>query len=601
MQAAAIRTAIVGGEAITVAHLKTLEERCPGIRVFNEYGPTEATIGAVAGYVSADDIHIGKPYANTRVYVLDATLQPCPLGVVGELYIAGIGLARGYWNRPALTAERFIANPFALEPGERLYRTGDLASWRDDGNLLFHGRADQQVKIQGYRIEPGEIEATLLREPEIDQAAVIAREDRLGEKRLIAYVVAHKDEQGQRATIDPSELRQHLTTHLPEYMVPSAFAALDALPLTPNGKLDRKALPALDDCGFLAAYVAPRTPEETLLCDLVAQLLGRDRVGLADDFFRLGGHSLLAARLAAQIRARLDRELPIRTIFEHPILGDLARQIGLVTDSTTAFNVLLPIRKTGSLPPLFCMHPVGGLCWPYANLVRHTSAEQPIYGIQARGFADDLNLPAAVEDVISESIEQIRSVRPRGPYKLLGWSFGGILAHMVASRLQAEGEIVERLILFDSYPPSVRLSNEIERRRLADGVWRDLAMGTDLTLPADMQGSAVDAETIFTLAREQSHILGSLPFQQLERMGAIMANNSAIMSRDTPPVTLGRFHGDILLYVVTRRAPDFNFQLMNPQAWEPYCTGAVRTIAIDSTHNRMLSPDALKQMGILPL
>ena len=194
----AIATAIVGGEALTAAQVETLEERCPGIRVFNEYGPTETTIGAVGGYVDGQDIHIGTPYANTRVYVLDADLEPCPLGVTGELYIAGVGLARGYWSRPGLTAERFVANPFALAPGERLYRTGDLASWRADGNLLFHGRADQQLKIRGFRIEPGEIEAALLSEPGIAQAAVIAREDTRGDKRLVAYLVPGKDEQDSR-------------------------------------------------------------------------------------------------------------------------------------------------------------------------------------------------------------------------------------------------------------------------------------------------------------------------------------------------------------------------------------------------------------------
>ena len=277
--------------------------------------------------MSGDDIHIGRPYANTRVYVLDADLQPCPMGVVGELYIAGVGLARGYWNRPALTAERFIANPFAVDPGERLYRTGDLASWREDGNLLFHGRADQQVKIRGFRIEPGEIEAALLREPQIAQAAVIAREDTAGDKRLVAYLVAGKDEQGQPTAIDLRELRQHLAARLPEYMVPAAFVVLEALPLTPNGKLDRRALPAPDGSGLAAGYVAPSTPEEILLCELVAELLGLERVGLADNFFHLGGHSLLATRLAAQIRSRLDRELPIRTIFDSPVLGDLARAL----------------------------------------------------------------------------------------------------------------------------------------------------------------------------------------------------------------------------------------------------------------------------------
>ena len=235
-----LETAIVGGEALTAAHVKTLKAHGPALRVFNEYGPTETTIGAIAGTVDDNDIHIGTPYANTRVYVLDGSLQPCPVGVVGELYIAGAGLARGYWNRPGLTAERFVANPFAVEPGERLYRSGDLAAWRADGTLLFHGRADQQVKIRGFRIEPGEIEAALTRAPVIAQAAVIAREDTAGDPRLVAYLVAHTDTQGQPQPIDLQNLRQRLAAQLPDYMVPAAFVVLEALPLTPNGKLDRQ-------------------------------------------------------------------------------------------------------------------------------------------------------------------------------------------------------------------------------------------------------------------------------------------------------------------------------------------------------------------------
>ncbi len=324
----AISTAIVGGEALTTAHVKTLQQHCPAIRVFNEYGPTETTIGAIAGYVSSDDIHIGRPYANTRTYVLDASLQPCPIGVVGELYIAGVGLARGYWNRPALTAERFVANPLALEPGERLYRTGDLASWREDGNLLFHGRADQQVKIRGFRIEPGEVEAALLREPEIVQAAVIAREDSVGDARLVAYLVPGVDEHGQPAAIDLRDAalpprRAIAGTHAAGSLRAARRAAAHA-------QRQARSQGAARTRGLWLGgrlHRAAARPKRSLLCDLVAELLGVERVGLADNFFHLGGHSLLATRLAAQIRSRLQRDLPIRTIFDAPVLGDLARAL----------------------------------------------------------------------------------------------------------------------------------------------------------------------------------------------------------------------------------------------------------------------------------
>ncbi len=321
--ATSLQAIIIAGESCSADIATRWAAR---FRVINAYGPTEATVCATMTTplnIEGNTPPIGAPIANTRVYVLDADLQPCPMDVVGELYIAGVGLARGYWNRPALTAARFIANPFALDPGERLYRTGDLASWRDDGNLIFHGRADQQVKIRGFRIEPGEIEAALLGEPSITQAAVIAREDTAGDKRLVAYLVAGKDEQGQHTAIDLRGLRQHLAERLPEYMVPAAFVVLDALPLTPNGKLDRKALPALDGSGLAAGYVAPNTPEEIVLCELVAELLDLERVGLGDNFFHLGGDSISSIRLVSSARER-GLSITPRDVFLHPVLGDLA-------------------------------------------------------------------------------------------------------------------------------------------------------------------------------------------------------------------------------------------------------------------------------------
>jgi thioesterase domain-containing protein len=432
--------------------------------------------------------------------------------------------------------------------------------------------------------------------PGITQAAVIAREDTAGDRRLVAYVVPSTDTQGAPASIDLPAVRQRLSAALPDYMVPAAFVVLEALPLTPNGKLDRPGLPAPEGTGLAADYVAPTTPEEVLLCDLVAELLGLPRVGLADNFFRLGGHSLMAARLAARVLTRLGHELPIRTIFEYPILRDLASQIGIVTDRTTVFDVLLPIRTTGSLPPLFCLHPVGGLCWSYTNLLRHTDEEQPIYGIQARGFSDDRRLPETFDELIAESLAQIRHVRAHGPYRLLGWSFGGILAHVLATRLQAEGERVDRLVLFDSYPPVKRPPDPARREPEPRGIWHDLAMATDLTIPSEPADLVLDADTIHALARAQSHILGSLPLHQLEQVAAVMANNSRFM----PTLKIEPFDGDILLYVVTRRHPDFDSKSMNPTAWVPYCHGTIRTIAIDATHNKMLMPEALKQIGRLP-
>ncbi len=592
---------LFGGEAVVPRRVAMILAASPPGRVLHVYGPTETTTFATwhpveAVAADAATIPIGTPLANTRVYVLDADLQPCPAGVVGELYIAGAGLARGYRNRPGLTAERFVANPFAITPGERLYRTGDRAAWRTDGKLDFHGRTDFQLKLRGFRIEPGEIEAALTRAPAIAQAAVIARTDGAGDPRLVAYLVPRQPAPQQPDALDLQALRQHLATQLPDYMIPAAFVVLAALPLTPNGKLDRAALPAPEGSGLATDYVAPTTPEETLLCDLVADLLGLDRVGLADNFFHLGGHSLLATRLAARVRARLGRELPLHTVYQFPVLGELARQIGLVTDSRMAFDVLLPIRTQGTLPPLFCLHPGTGLCWPYTSLLRHTAAEQPIYGIQARGFAGARDLPGSLEEIAAEGLEKIRAVRARGPCRLLGWSFGGIIAHMIATRLQSEGETggpVDHLILFDAYPPAPRADGQAPGIPGRDEIWREIARGTSLDIPPEVNNRALNAETIVSLARGQSHILGTFPLQQLEQLAAVMANNARLF----PTARLDTFDGDITLFVARRQTPGLERMAISPDAWRPFCTGSIRTIGIDAEHHQMLSSAALGKTG----
>ena len=530
---------------------------------------------------------IGKPVPDSRAYVLDDDLRLCPVGVIGELYIAGAGLSRGYWNRPGLTAERFVANPYAQQPGERLYRTGDLAAWRDDGSLLFHGRADRQLKLRGFRIEPGEIEAALLERPEIGQASVIAREDPAGEPRLVAYLVPA----APQTRINTEGLRESLTQRLPAYMIPAAFVQLDSLPQTANNKLDSRALLAIEDAGVTTTFVALTTPEEILLCELVAKLLGLKRVGLADHFFHLGGHSLLAVRLAAQVRHRLGRELPVHAVFDHPVLGELARCIGLAAGTTAAFDILLPLRREGLLPPLFCLHPGSGLCWPYASLLQRVDPEQPVYGIQARGFADDRTLPMTLGEIVADSLAVIRRVQLSGPYRLAGWSFGGIVAHLIATQLQTAGEQVEQLLLFDSYPATGGTAPERTTAPGVDETWREIALGTNLAVTAD-PSVALDAGRIQSLAREQSHLLGSFTIQHLERLAAVMANNARLV----PTATLDRFSGDLTLFVAARPTPGLDRTGARPEAWQPFCTGAIIVREIAAEHHQMLSPEAVIQM-----
>ena len=340
------RALMTGGEAAVPADMAFWQQRFPGVRVINHFGPTETTVGCATYELPQDirarhSIPIGRPIWNTQLYVLDESLQPVPTGVPGELYIAGAGLARGYLNRPSSSAERFVANPFGT-PGTRLYRTGDLVRWLPEGVLDYLGRTDSQVKIRGFRIELGEIEAVLLQQPGIAQAVVLAREDSSATLQLVGYLVPAAESSGARtagvpstaldggplrSTIDSTHLRQTLATQLPEHMVPAAFVVLPSLPLTANGKLDRKALPAPDFSS--RSLRAPRTPQEEILANLFAEVLGLERVGIDDSFFDLGGHSLLITRLVSRIRSTLSVELPIRAPFEAPTVAELAQKVSL--------------------------------------------------------------------------------------------------------------------------------------------------------------------------------------------------------------------------------------------------------------------------------
>ena len=445
---------VVGGEALTWEQLAFWHERAPGTRLINEYGPTETVVGCAIhevpeGASGSGPVPIGRPIANARLDLLDRGLSPVPPSAVGEIFIGGAGVARGYLGRPDVTAERFVPDPFSGEPGARLYRTGDLASHLPDGSLEFLGRSDEQVKIRGYRIEPGEVEAALAAHPAVRQAAVAARRGADGELRLVAWVVPEGD-------LEEAALREGLLRRLPDSMLPSAFVFLDALPLSAHGKVDRRALPdpAPSARRAGAPAVSPRDETEHRLAALWEDLLGVSPLGVNDDFFALGGHSLLAVRLTARIERSLGVRLPISALVEAPTIERLAAR--LRGGSPRRRSPLVTLQPQGAGRPLFLVHPIGGDVVCYAELARRLGMERPLYGLQAVPDGET----ASLDSLASRYLEAVREVQKDGPYLLGGWSFGGTIAYEMARQLEAGGERVALLALVDVGPPERSGSDE---------------------------------------------------------------------------------------------------------------------------------------------
>ncbi|WP_301542273.1 non-ribosomal peptide synthetase [Pyxidicoccus fallax] len=485
-----VKQLLTGGDVVSAPHVRRVLEELR-IPVTACYGPTESTL--FASYHRMTDVAhvgssvpIGKPIGNTRVYVLDASGQPVPVGVTGELFIGGDGIARGYVEQPALTAERFVPDAFSGIPGARLYRTGDLVRWRKDGVLEFLGRADAQVKIRGFRIELAEVEAALLAHSEVAEALALVREDVPGDKRLVAYVVPSSKAEPS-SPLDTVQLRAFLARRLPEYMLPSAVVVLDAFPLTSNAKVDRKALPA-PEASSAHAHVAPRTPTEQSLATLWAEVLHVEEVGVTDDFFALGGHSLLAVRLMARLRQLTGLTVPLATLFQAPTVERLARwveQHGHGVQQATP-NLVRLDRGTSTQSPFFLVHGGGGGVLGYADLVRQLGGSWPVYGLSASGLEGGELPPASVEALARDYLAQVRAVQPHGPYRLGGWSFGGLVAYEMARLLQAHGERVDVLALFDTPAPTAHVRPEPDTLTLLAGFaqvlglpWRSLGVDVE--------------------------------------------------------------------------------------------------------------------------
>ncbi|MBT2406682.1 MULTISPECIES: amino acid adenylation domain-containing protein [unclassified Streptomyces] len=567
-----------GGDVASPSALQRVLEHCPDTVLVHSYGPTETTFAShqqrfPIGQRTVHGVYLGSALDNTRVYVLDARLRPVPVGVAGEMYIAGTQVARGYIGRPGLTAERFVADPFGADGG-RMYRTGDLVHWTPEGELRFIGRADGQIKLRGFRIEPGEIEETLARHPGVGQVAVVVFEDGPGGKRLVAYAVPRAGH-----TLTDTGLLRWAAGELPEHMVPSAAVVLDAIPLTVNGKPDRKALPAPAMTARPAGRAA-RTPREEVLCGLFSEVLGVQGVGIDDNFFSLGGHSLLGVRLVSRMRQVLGLERGVRDLFRTPTVA------GLLGDEPTGFDpmgVLLPLNARGARAPLFCIHPGTGVGWPYAGLAQHLGPDQPLYAVQARALSELGHSPGTVEEMVADYLPLIREIQPHGPYRFLGWSFGGTVAHALAVRLAELGERTALLAMMDVH----LLPTEPERRRMTPAQKRDMLVGDATDEPED---APFDVDALIGLVRLKDPVLGAFTDEEIRSVIGASINHAEIMNLYAPrPVAT-----DMLFLAAIE---DGETENTLAQHWIPYVEGRVENHVIGVPHTRMGEPEPLALIG----
>jgi aspartate racemase len=457
---ASLKTTVVGGEKVVYETYLAWKELVGGkVKWINDYGLTETTITATMfspheeWQSSAQVVPIGRPIDNVEIYILDALRQSVPPGVYGELYVGGAGVARGYWNLPELTQQRFVPHPFSSQTEAKLYRTGDMARFLPDGNVEFLGRMDYQVKIRGYRVELGEIEAVLEKYEAVRRAVVVPRPTPRGGLQLVAYIVAGGPPPGY------GELKAFLKTRVPDYMVPAHFVPIDEVPLTVHGKVDIHALPAVEGHALVnREYVAPESVAEKIAVSLWEQVLGDTGIGLQDDFFDRGGNSLLATQLISHAKALFQCDIPLKTLFEYPMLREWVEQIERLQmegetarESGEASQCLVKIRQHGDRVPLIFVHPVGGTITCYFPLVRKLREDQPFYALQAQGMFVDVSTLDTVEKMADYYLTELLAFQPHGPYRLGGWSMGGFIAYEMARRLQAAGHHIQQLVLIDCH------------------------------------------------------------------------------------------------------------------------------------------------------
>jgi aspartate racemase len=596
-----LKVVIVAGEACPPELPGEHGRKLPSVRLYNEYGPTEYTVWSTVyrldGKPRKDAVPIGRPIANTQTYILDAHHQPVPIGVPGELYLGGEGLARGYLNQPDLSAEKFIPNPFDRERSPRLYRTGDRARYLPDGNIAYLGRADSQVKLRGFRIELGDIEAVLATHPAVIESVAAAPEGIHGVKRLVVYVTCRIDSSA-------SELRTFLKARIPEYMVPSAFVFLESFPRTPSGKIDRGALPApnLLPTEVGAEFACPKNPVQTHLAKIWEEMLGLHPIDIKSNFFELGGDSLSAALVCLKIEQQLGRFLPLSALVQAPTIEQLAAQLDRVAE-VRAWSSLVAIQPHGSAPPLYLVHGVGGNIVGYAALARHLGPDQPVYGLQSWGLSGRHTPHARIEEMATHYLAEISALQPQGPYFLGGLSFGGLVAFEMAQQLHAQGRPVGLVALLDTWfegkldclTRSEALARRLRlmQRRLGGHVhhirelhWSDF--GTYFREKGNILKTRLGSRLWQTVYRQQDSRGASIS----ESLQNVREANLLATKRYQPKIYPGRL-------TLFRAGPPVTEELRwNPwTAWRCLAVGGVTLHFVPGDHNSMVREPHVKVLA----
>ncbi len=604
------RFLVFGGESLNWGMVNAVRELGGDCAILNHYGPTETTIGVLVneleeqagGREPGEKVPLGRPLANTEVYILDRSEQLVPVGVVGELYIGGEGLAQGYLNRADMTAEMFLAHPLSRQGGRRLYRTGDRVRYLPDGMIEYVGRNDQQIKLRGNRIELGEIETVVEQHRQVQRCVVVVQTDALGGQRLVGYVV------GKDVMPSSQELRSYLQGRLPEFMIPSQFVSVQQLPLTPNGKIDRQALPRVDYSDVQPQHIYPRDALEAQLLSIWREVLGVEQLDITHNFFELGGHSILAVRLMSRIEALVGRELALSMLFQYPTIAEMA--VVLRRDASDEKGpVLIPIQPLGSKLPFFCLPPLGGTFFRYYSLAHHLGTDYPFYGLQIPDLDGQGSTYDNLKDLANFYIRAIRARQPQGPYLLGGWSLGGSIAFEMAQQLCQQGHKVALLAIMDSglenLPGVIPAHVEpLDRGDLA--LARMLLQEHYPTTLVDKEGQQLEPEEQFKLLIEEMKRSGILTpdigIEQARRVIRVTAINLHASQTYIPQI----YSGNVVLFRAKEGVKEAEAgqseiprKYTLSRGWDTLTTGEIKIHVVPGNHSTILDDPQVQTLASL--